>query len=144
MDAQTQITQVAVAVRLIRVDTFLVARRDEFDRRDELAVEVDIDSRLRVEANRDTRFQVRFEDSGIGVRLLGRLSRAPSPDTDIGLTANVCDRQGGDATEKRLVSLRQAGLNPLDEIRRAERVDAVPAPFVRPIALRHRLLPHAR
>ena len=66
MHAQAEVAQVAVGVRLLRVGTVLVARRDEFDGGDELAVEIDVDGPLRVEADGNACFQVRLQDGGTG------------------------------------------------------------------------------
>src|SRR4051812_11588789 len=133
MDAQPEVAQVAAGIRLLRVGTVLVARRDEFDGGDELPVEIDVYGQLRVQSDRDASFQVRLLNGRIGRRFLGWRFRPPLPDADIGFAVARGYRQGGHTTEKRLVALGQTALNPLDQIREPERVDAVPAPFIRPI-----------
>src|SRR5205085_11984211 len=85
----------------------------------------------------DIYFQVRLKSRGIGRHVLGRRPRPPVSDAIVGLSVARVHCQRGYAAEKRLVSFRQAGLNPLDEVREPERMDAVPAPFVRPIVQRH-------
>src|SRR5437763_14443857 len=108
MHAQTEIAQVAVAVRLLRVGAVLVARRDEFEGGDQLPVEVDVEGALRVEPEYNARFQVRLEDAGAGGQGLGSRSRLPLLDADIRLAVAGVHCQRGYAAEERFVPLRES------------------------------------
>jgi hypothetical protein len=102
---------------LLRIGAILVARRDDFDGGNQLAVVVDVDGTLRVEADGDARFQVWLDDAVTVGRGLGNRSLPPLPYAEFGFAVASIRRQRWDAAEERLVSLRKSLLNVLQQVR---------------------------
>src|SRR5579883_1333807 len=137
MHSQAEVAQVAIAVRLLRITAILVARRDDFDGGDQLAVVVDVDGPLRVEADGDAGFQIRLENACTAGSDFGKGLLTPLTDADIGLAGTRIHRQRRHAAEERLVSFWKPLLHVFQQVRQPQRVNTIPTPFVCPIVQRH-------